>query len=129
MPKNYSCFPEIYDLVQEIPAGEVASYGMVASLITGATARIVGYAMAATPSGKDIPWQRVINAAGKISDRDGAARHRKYLEQEGIIFSKSGAVSWATCRWQGPSEKWLDAHKIDFMDFLEIQANWPGKPK
>jgi len=126
MARNYSCFPAIYELVREIPKGEVASYGMVASLISGATARIVGYAMAGTPEGKNIPWQRVINAAGKISDRDGATRHRKCLENDGIIFTKSGKVSWASYRWNGPSEKWLEANKIDFMDFLEIQREWPG---
>ena len=126
MAKNYSCFPAIYELVREIPKGEVASYGMVASLISGATARIVGYAMAGTPEGQNIPWQRVINAAGKISDRDGADRHRKCLEGDGIIFTKSGKVTWATYRWSGPSEKWLDTHNIDFMDFLEIQREWPG---
>lgn len=124
--RNYKSFPAIYELVKEIPEGQVASYGMVASLIPGATARIVGYAMAATPPGEGIPWQRVINSAGKISDREGATRQRERLREEGIKLSKAGTVSWRDHGWQGPSEAWLDKYKIDFMDFLEIQSKWPG---
>jgi methylated-DNA-protein-cysteine methyltransferase-like protein len=126
MTRTYKSFPAIYSLVKEIPKGQVASYGMVASLVPGATARIVGFAMAGTPAGEGIPWQRVINSAGKISERDGAERHRAQLEAEGICFSKVGKVRWKDVRWQGPSEAWLEANGIDFMDFLEIQAGWPG---
>lgn len=126
MTRTYASFPAIYDLVKEIPAGQVASYGMIASLLPGVTPRIVGFAMAATPSGDGIPWQRVINSAGKISDRDGAVRQRARLEEEGIRFRASGKVDWAAHRWQGPSEAWLDRNGIDFMDFLTVQSGWPG---
>ncbi|WP_286829958.1 MULTISPECIES: MGMT family protein [Kordiimonas] len=126
MTRTYASFPAVYDLVREIPKGQVASYGMVASLLPGVTPRIVGFAMAATPTGQGIPWQRVINSAGKISDRDGAMRQRKRLADEGITFKKNGAVDWAAHRWQGPSEAWLEAAGVDFMDFLTIQAGWPG---
>lgn len=126
MARTYSTFPAIYELVKEIPKGQVASYGMIASLIPGATARIVGFATAATPAGQDIPWQRVINSAGKVSERDGAARQRARLEAEGIKFSKSGKVDWGAYRWQGPSEAWLYANGVDMIDFLTIQSGWPG---
>ena len=126
MIKNYASFPFIFELVKEIPHGQVASYGMVASLVPGATPRIVGFAMAATPAGEDIPWHRVINSAGKISERDGAARQQNRLEAEGVVFSAAGKVQWADVRWQGPSEMWMEANGVDFMDFLEIQSKWPG---
>jgi len=125
MPRTYAVFPDIYELVKEIPEGQVASYGMVASLIPGATARIVGFAMAATPD-DSIPWQRVINSAGKISERPGMDRQRERLVDEGISFKKNGAADWKKHRWQGPSEAWLTAHGIEFIDFLETQALWPG---
>jgi len=126
MVRTYKSFPAIYTLVKEIPEGQVASYGMVASLVSGATARIVGYAMAATPEGQGIPWQRVINSAGKVSDRDGASRQRERLEAEGISFGASGKIKWCEFRWQGPSEKWLAENNIDFIDYLEIQSRWPA---
>ncbi|WP_262692780.1 MGMT family protein [Kordiimonas aestuarii] len=126
MTRTYASFPAIYSLVKEIPAGQVASYGMVASLLPGVTPRIVGFAMAATPAGEGIPWQRVINSAGKISKRDGAARQRSRLESEGVTFLTSGKVDWRAHRWQGPGEAWLDENDIDFMDFLTTQSSWPG---
>ncbi|MBO6504251.1 MAG: MGMT family protein [Kordiimonadaceae bacterium] len=126
MVRQYSTFPAIYALIKEIPAGQVASYGMIASLIPGATARIVGFATAATPSGENIPWQRVINSQGKISERDGAARQRARLEEEGVEFSKAGKVNWAHHRWIGPSQAWLDENRLDPIDFMTIQAGWPG---
>ncbi len=126
MAREYKSFPAIYELVKEIPAGQVASYGMIASLIKNATPRIVGFAMAGAPSGQDIPWQRVINSAGAISERDGADRQRSFLKAEGIKFKPNGKVDWKQHRWQGPSEEWLARMSIDFMDFLEIQSKWPG---
>lgn len=126
MSKTYKSFDAIFELVCEIPLGQVASYGMIASLIPGATARIVGYAMAATPPNKGIPWQRVINSAGKVSERDGATRQQEHLSKEGIAFSKAGKVNWKAHGWEGPSENWLEKHKVDFMDFLEIQSKWPA---
>lgn len=126
MTRQYKSFPAIYDLVREIPPGQVASYGMVASLIPGATARIVGFAMAATPAGEGIPWQRVINSQGKVSDREGAVRQMSRLQQEGVAFSKSGRVNWREHRWQGPSDGWLERNGFDPIDYLTIQAGWPG---
>ena len=126
MARTYASFPAIYELVCEIPEGQVASYGMVASLLPGVTPRIVGFAMAATPADEGIPWQRVINSAGQISEREGASRQRRRLEEEGVTFKKSGKVDWKLHRWEGPSEAWLGKHNIEFMDFLTIQSGWPG---
>ena len=75
--------------------GKVVTYGQVAYLLpppaemefqtyTALSPRWVGSAMAACPD--DVPWQRVINAQGKISDRPGAQRQRQLLEEEGIVF-------------------------------------------
>ena len=56
-----------YAVVRQIPAGKVASYGQIAEIVGDCTARVVGYAMAAAPD--DVPWQRVVNAQGKVSPR------------------------------------------------------------
>jgi methylated-DNA-protein-cysteine methyltransferase-like protein len=48
--------------------------------------RWVGSAMANCPD--DVPWQRVINSQGKISERPGAQKQRELLEQEGVVFVK-----------------------------------------
>jgi methylated-DNA-protein-cysteine methyltransferase-like protein len=59
--------------------------------------------MAACPP--DVPWQRVINAQGKISPRPGAQEQRRLLEQEGVIFDAKDRVDlerygWEPSGWQ-----------------------------
>ena len=70
-------------------------------------ARWVGEAMAACPS--DVPWQRVINSQGKISQRRGAAQQRALLEAEGVIFNDRDQVDLKRFGWDGPSSEWLKA--------------------
>jgi methylated-DNA-protein-cysteine methyltransferase-like protein len=64
--------------------------------------RWVGAAMAACPD--DVPWQRVVNSQGKISERPGAKRQRQLLEEEGIVFVKD-KVNLTVYRWPGPGEE------------------------
>lgn len=102
-PAQQALFPRIYAVARQVPRGKVTTYGDVARLVgEGCDARLVGYAMANCPD--DVPWQRVINAEGKISLRggDGAARQRLRLEAEGIIFDQRGRVDLKTYRWAGP---------------------------
>jgi methylated-DNA-protein-cysteine methyltransferase-like protein len=62
--------------------------------------RWVGGAMAACPD--DVPWQRVVNSQGKISERAGAETQRKLLEEEGIIFAKD-KIDLKKHGWRGPA--------------------------
>jgi methylated-DNA-protein-cysteine methyltransferase-like protein len=76
----------VYRLVQQIPRGRVLSYGALAkTLRLRGGARSAGRAMAATPSGKGIPWHRVVGEGGKILIREPyASLQKKLLESEGI---------------------------------------------
>ena len=63
-------YPKIYALVRQIPSGKVASYGQISKIVGGCSGRMVGYAMSALKSTReldDVPWQRVINSQGKCS--------------------------------------------------------------
>jgi methylated-DNA-protein-cysteine methyltransferase-like protein len=64
--------------------------------------RWVGDAMAACPG--DVPWQRVINSQGKISQRPGAERQRQLLEEEGIVFVKD-KVDLKLYQWRAPGHE------------------------
>ena len=56
----------VYRLVKQIPRGRVTTYGELAkALRLPGGARAVGYAMAACPNGRGIPWHRVIGAGGR----------------------------------------------------------------
>lgn len=104
----------VWQQVQQIPAGKVATYGQIAALVgppPGMTQedykaqgpRWVGGAMAASPDG--IPWQRVINAQGKISLRGGSENHqRELLEAEGVVFDDRGRVDLKRYGWVPDSQ-------------------------
>jgi len=76
----------VYRLVKTIPRGRVTTYGEVArALRLSGGARAVGYALAATPRGRGIPWHRVLGAGGRIRVPERyAALQRKLLETEGV---------------------------------------------
>lgn len=97
-----------------IPRGRVATYGQVATIEGSATARMVGYALAALPgSDRSVPWQRVLNRAGTVSERSGgggAARQRQALEAEGVPFDLKGRIDFDTAGWDGPDIDWMERH-------------------
>ncbi|MGH7404787.1 MAG: MGMT family protein [Candidatus Methylomirabilales bacterium] len=98
-------YDRIYAVVYHIPPGQVATYGQIARIVGGCTARAVGYAMAALPDDADVPWHRVINSQGKISPRrsgEGSVRQRQLLEGEGIRFDGQGRVDLNVVGWAGP---------------------------
>lgn len=77
------------------------SYGQIAALLAQPlSARAVGWAMRACPSG--LPWHRVVNARGGCSS-DGLPDHpglqRALLEAEGIAFDEAGHLSMEQHRW------------------------------
>ncbi len=103
----------IHEVVQQIPPGRVASYGQIAAIVGHCTARMVGHAMAALHGDRDVPWQRVINAQGKISpraDSGSTAQQRILLEEEGVLFKANGGVDLRIYGWAGPSLAWLLEH-------------------
>lgn len=96
-------YSRIYALVRRIPPGRVTTYGVIAREV-GCTAHTVGFAMAALPTGSDVPWQRVINSQGKVSPRrdgDGDFIQRQLLEAEGVRFDARGRVDLA--RYEKPN--------------------------
>ena len=100
--KSKLTYQKIYEIVQEIPEGKVATYGQIAQMVGSCTARMVGYAMSALPAGNDVPWQRVVNRQGKISIRSNGSEddlQRRLLINEGIVFNNSGKIDLAVYRW------------------------------
>lgn len=95
----------VYALVRRIPAGRVATYGLVARLVGNPrAARQVGYVLAALASDADVPWHRVVNAQGKISPRVAGGSdelQRILLEDEGIVFDEQGRIDLDRYCWPG----------------------------
>lgn len=93
----------VYDLVKQIPRGRVLTYGGLAkALRLPGGARTAGRAMAATPSGKGIPWHRVVGERGKILIREPfASLQKKLLESEGVQVIES-RVNFKSHSWVPP---------------------------
>jgi len=97
-----SAFEEVYVLVRRIPRGRVMSYGQIASLLERPlSARAVGWAMHQCPD--DVPWHRVVNAAGAISTahlHDPPELQRRLLESEGVRFDADARLSMTRYRFE-----------------------------
>ena len=96
-------YHRIYRVVKHIPKGRVATYGIVARLAgRPGAARTVGWALSALPADSDVPWWRVINAAGRISlssHDHGSVVQRALLLREGVRFAPGGAVNLSVFGW------------------------------
>ena len=110
-------FHRIYEVVRQIPHGRVASYGQVATVVgASVTARQVGDAMAALRDHypqPPVPWQRVINAQGKVST---GPRQQALLEAEGVIFNAKGHTDLQRFGWQGPDAAWAEANDFHVLE-------------
>lgn len=100
-PQGHGAF---YAVVRRIPAGRVATYGQVAVMaLRPGAARQVGYALAALPADSDVPWHRVLNARGEVSERAAGSPYGRIqhdlLRAEGVDFDDRGRVDLARFRW------------------------------
>ena len=112
-PPNPQVFnAQVWEIVSKIPRGRVASYGQIAKMLPPPAgvdsetylefgALWVSGAVANSPD--DIPWQRVVNSKGEISERNGleAKRHQLLLEDEGVQFSVRGRIDMKKFGWSG----------------------------
>lgn len=122
-PKDRTAFHQmVYRIVRAIPPGRVMTYGAIGALIPTPQsvdpmgferirARWVGYALA--DCSDDLPWHRVVNAAGRISQRHGLGPRlqRELLSQEGIELDRLDRVDLASLLWR-PSASWLKQHGL-----------------
>jgi len=119
MPSE-SAWQEVYEIVRMIPPGKVMNYGQIAVLCSRPlTPRAVGWAMHDCPD--DVPWHRVVNAAGRCSTDAVAGsapgRQRGLLEAEGVRFGPSGALDMARHRFE-----------LNVDDLVELAADIEEEP-
>lgn len=120
-----SFFDKVYIVVMQIPRSKVAYYGQIAELLEApGAARTVGWALASLkPSQAEVvPWQRVINKAGRCSIRSmehSAAEQQALLEKEGIEFDERGYTSFEHFGWPG-----LDPAEVRFL----LETTLPPDP-
>lgn len=100
-----SVFEKIYEIVKQIPYGQVATYGQVAALAGNKRwARVVGYALHVNPDPDNIPCYRVVNKEGRVSEAfafGGENRQVELLKAEGVKFV-NGNVDMKRYQWERP---------------------------
>lgn len=98
-----SFFQKVYDIVEQIPAGCVATYGQIA-LLAGSprAARQVGYAVSHSPQDRNLPCHRVVNRYGDLAPNHvfGSQQYQKgLLLDEGISFLPDGKIDLKQHIW------------------------------
>lgn len=93
----------LWSTIADIPPGSVASYGQVAE-IAGIPrgARQTAYALRHAPDGLELPWHRVVQAAGTLAFEKGTPAFEKQsrlLAGEGVVML-NGRVNMQEYRWQ-----------------------------
>lgn len=100
-----STFEKIYEVVKQIPYGQVATYGQIAALAGNRRwARVVGYALHVNPDPDHIPCYRVVNKEGRVSDAfvfGGGNCQVELLQAEGVEFI-DGYVDMERYQWERP---------------------------
>lgn len=83
---------QVTTIIARIPKGRVTTYGRIAAMTDGATARSVGALLRLLPEGHTLPWQRVVAAGGRLADHEGAHTQRELLAAEGVVFDARGRI-------------------------------------
>ena len=74
----------VWQIVFAIPKGKVATYGQIATMAgLPEQSRMVGRILSRLPKGSKIPWHRVINSQGQISNPN-PSRQQQRLEADGL---------------------------------------------
>ena len=99
---------KVIDLIRQIPAGKVASYGQIA-LYAGLprAAREVGGILKQTK--EDLPWWRVVNNAGRISIEGNweadKGLQKTLLSAEGLAIGDNFTFDIEKYRWIMPESE------------------------
>lgn len=102
MKKRPNVFDRLRDVVSTVPAGRVSTYGQVSARVLGTTPRLVGFALAGLGEDSDVPWHRIVNAAGRISLPAGSPARKEQvnrLRAEGVQFGPDQTIDLDAFGW------------------------------
>jgi len=103
MKEKNDFFDQVYQVVRLIPTGRVTSYGAIAKYLGAAkSSRVVGYAMNASHSLKNIPAHRVVNRNGLLTGKmhfETPDAMQKALEAEGLTVKDDQIQDFEKMFW------------------------------
>lgn len=90
---------EILSVVEEIPEGNVATYGQIARLIgRDKNSRLVGKVLGMAEFYGKYPCHRVVNHAGRLAP--GWIEQGDLLRDEGVVLKDAFHVDLKKCQWK-----------------------------
>ena len=109
MKNNDQFFSQIYQVVKQVPAGRVTTYGAIANFLgSKRSARVVGWAMNQSRSEKEfIPAHRVVNRKGLLTGKHyfgNTGIMQQLLENEGISVENDQIVDFEEYFWDPAKE-------------------------
>ncbi|WP_207421874.1 MGMT family protein [Desertivirga brevis] len=102
-------FDKVYEVVRQVPAGRVTSYGAIAEFLgMKGSARMVGYAMNVCRSASPpVPAHRVVNRNGLLSGKHHFPTPElmeQMLESEGVAVEEDQVVDFKKLFWHPAQE-------------------------
>jgi len=99
-----SAYDRYYEVIRRVPPGRVSTYGTIAREAgMPGRARQVGYALAALGDDPSVPWHRIVNARGEVSNRSAAlgyeALQGSLLRAEGVELDERGRIDLRRFGW------------------------------
>lgn len=95
---NEDLIYEILEVVAEIPAGRVATYGQIARLTDREkNARLVGKVLSMAQYYGEYPCHRVVNHAGRLAP--GWPEQAALLQAEGVKLKAPNRIDLKTYQW------------------------------
>jgi len=101
MSTNAKFRDKVYEIMRQVPYGQVTTYGDIAGMAGHAYAsRVVGGIAHAGPS--DIPWHRLVNRFGGLASgfHGGRCTQQDLLEVEGVYCTNYIVDNFETLRWR-----------------------------
>ncbi len=102
--KKDGFFEKVYEIVDTIPIGKVATYGQIARLLgRPRSAKIVGWALHVNPNPISTPCHRVVNRNGELAGSfafGGSSVQHDLLVAEGVTFIDEKTVNMQLHHWE-----------------------------
>ena len=116
MKNKDSFFENVYEVVRQIPAGRITSYGAIAEYLgIRGSARMVGWAMNASHTDLGgVPAHRVVNRLGLLTGKHhfhGPKVMQQLLESEGVKIIDDKVVNFDKHFWN-PGKELKEIHHL-----------------
>lgn len=107
--ENDSFYDRVYEVVRQVPAGRVTSYGAIAEFLgTKGSSRMVGYAMGNSfKIFPPVPAHRVVNRVGLLTGKHrfgSADLMQQMLESEGVVVERDQVQDFKKRFWDPAQE-------------------------